>query len=297
MVAVIVLFVIVCLLAIGSIITQGYQRNQHKNKTVEQRRQSYQSVPRLQPRLVELSKYGTHLLEEVERKRQAVLESMNKLTISLDLLAVEEAKIRSGIEGESALDSFLFSQLDDRWTIIAGYRAHKGEIDRILVGPNGVFAFEVKSLGGVIHCNGDFWWRDKTDRRGNVIERGIPIADNGGRSPSRQINDTADTLERLLRGNGHDVRVVRVIVLAHPGASFGTIKNLTVDFLVHIRGVHVRGDMKKLFLCGTPLSSDQTRQIATTIIRHHEWFECKEKSAASLPRLLRPSTKASSPAS
>ncbi|KAA3421419.1 NERD domain-containing protein [Streptococcus pneumoniae] len=32
---------------------------------------------------------------------------------------------------------------------MAGYRAHEGEIDRILVGPNGVFAFEVKNLGGV----------------------------------------------------------------------------------------------------------------------------------------------------
>ncbi|WP_284155522.1 nuclease-related domain-containing protein [Sulfuricystis multivorans] len=228
------------------------------------------------PSVMALSNYGTHLLAEVERKRQASEEAIRKHQAALEEIAVEEAKIRSGLEGESRLDDFLRSRLDDTWTIIAGYRAHEGEIDRILVGPKGVFAFEVKNVGGIIHCDGDRWWRDKTDRRGNIIERDVPIADNGGRSPSRQINDAADALERLLKGNGHDAAVVRIVVLTHPRARLGNISRLNIHLLARVQDLY----MQRVLSRGAPLSADQARKIATTIRRHHEWFERKEKQSA-----------------
>ena len=279
MIAASVLFVLAGLFAVGAIIAQRYQC---KRKAIEHGQVPPRSEPERLPRVVELSNHGAHLLAEVERKRQASEEAIRKHKAILEGLTVEEAKIRSGIEGESRLDNFLLGQLNDEWTIIAGYRAHEGEIDRILVGPNGVFAFEVKNLGGVIHCDGDRWWRDKTDRYGSVVERDIPIADNGGRSPSRQINDAAGSLERLLRKKGHDVAVVRVIVFAHTGATFGNIRNLSVNFLASVPGM----DIKKVLSCGTPLSHDRARRIATTIRRHHEWFEHKERPPARFDETL-----------
>lgn len=269
MIAVSVLFVLAGMFAVGAIIVQRYQR---KRKAIEHGQLPPRSEPERLPNVVELSNHSAHLLAEVERKRQASKEAIWKHKVILEGLAVEEAKIRSGVEGESRLDDFLRGRLDDRWTIIAGYRAHRGEIDRILVGPKGVFAFEIKNLGGVIHCDGDRWWRDKTDRRGNVIERDVPIVDNGGRSPSRQINDAADALERLLRKNGHDVAVVRLIVFTHPRAELGNIQQPNVHLAALMRNL----SKQRLLSAGTPLSMDQARKIVTTIRRHHEWFERKQ---------------------
>lgn len=44
---------------------------------------------------------------------------------------------------------------------ISGYTNQKGEIDQILVGPNGVICIEVKYMNGYISCVGDAWSRDK----------------------------------------------------------------------------------------------------------------------------------------
>jgi hypothetical protein len=281
-----VLFAIAGLLALAAILVQKYQR---KGRASGHRQAPPQSEPARLPRVVGLSNHGAQLLEAVENQRQAAIAAIHEHQATLERLNVEAAKIRAGIAGESALDQFLLSRLDDRWTLIAGYRAYRGEIDRILVGPSGVFAFEIKNLGGVIHCDGDRWWRDRTDRWGNVIEHGIPITDRGGRSPSLQLNDAADALEQLLRKNGHDIQVVRVVVFAHPKAKFGNIKNLSVNFLARLPGL----DIGTLFSRGSPLSMDQARRIATSISRHHEWFERKVRLA---PRARHPSAEARAPA-
>lgn len=272
MIAVSVLFVLAGLFAVGAIIADRLQRKRTPTTSEQENHWHEHRHEGPAPGVMELSNYGARLLAEVERKRQVTEEAIRQHKATLEELAIDEAKIRSGLAGEARLDELLYS-LDDSWTIIAGYRAQEGEIDRILVGPNGVFAFEVKNLGGIIHCNGDRWWRDKTDRRGNVVERNIPIADNGGRSPSRQINDAADALERLIKGNGHEVEVVRVVVLTHPRAALGHISQLNIHFLAHVQNL----DMQRVLSRGTPLFADQERKILTAIRRHHEWFERRER--------------------
>ncbi|MEO1767676.1 nuclease-related domain-containing protein [Thiobacter aerophilum] len=273
MIVVYFLFALAILFAVSAIIAERHER---KRKATKHEQAPHRLEPERLPHVVELSNHGAHLLAEVERKRQASEEAIRKHQATLEGLAIEEAKIKSGLDGERRLDRLLRGNLDDSWTIIVGYRAYEGEIDRILVGPKGVFAFEVKNLGGVIHCNGDRWWRDKTDRRGKVIERDVPIVDNGGRSPSRQINDAADALERLLRKNGHDVKIVRAVVLTNPRAELGNISGLTVHFLAQVW----RMNMQRIFARGTPLDTEQVRKITVAIRRHHEWFERKERQPA-----------------
>ena len=73
--------------------------------------------------------------------------------------------------------SHLARLFDDRWTLVGGYRNAKGELDQLLVGPNGLMAIEIKFINGRVSCDGDRWWRDKYDRYGNLVERALPIVD------------------------------------------------------------------------------------------------------------------------
>ncbi len=181
----------------------------------------------------------------------------------------EEALWAAGQEGERRLDAFLASRLDGDWTLLAGYKNAKGEIDRILVGPEGVFAFEAKNVNGVIHCDGDHWWRDKRDRYGNLVERGVPIADKGGRGPSRQINEAVETLERFLgKRAARAPKVTRVVVFTHDRVVLGAMENISVNIVATLAGL----DMDRMFAQGGErLEDGLRRQIVALIRRDHEF--------------------------
>jgi hypothetical protein len=180
----------------------------------------------------------------------------------------DEVLWAAGQEGERRLDAFLAARLGSDWTLIAGYKNAKGEIDRILVGPEGVFAFEVKNVNGVIHCDGDTWWRDKRDRYGNLVERGVPIADKGGRGPSRQINETADALEQFLGKRAVKVRVVRVVVFTHDRAVLGTMENIAVNIVATLAGL----DLERMIAQSSGgLDDGLRRQLVALIRRDHEF--------------------------
>ena len=80
-----------------------------------------------------------------------------------------------------------------------------------------------------VHVDGDSWWCDKYDRYGNLVEEGLPFTDRSGRSPSREVNEPADDLERFLQNRRQPVSVRRAVILVHQRSELGTIRNLTVD--------------------------------------------------------------------
>src|SRR5580704_8694511 len=51
-----------------------------------------------------------------------------------------EEKIRAGIAGEQQVATELSRALADDWTLLRGYRNRRGEIDHLLLGPQGPFA-------------------------------------------------------------------------------------------------------------------------------------------------------------
>ncbi len=157
----------------------------------------------------------------------------------LEASSQEEAIWESGNQGESRVANRLAGQLDDRWTLISGYRNNRGEIDRMLVGPRGICALEIKYINGVVHFNGDEWWRDKYDRYGNLVEAGEPIVDRRGRSPSQQLNDAASQLQGFLNRHGHATQISRVVVLAHDRSQVGTTANRTVNGVCTVRALDV----------------------------------------------------------
>jgi len=143
-----------------------------------------------------------------------------------------EGRLAAGGQGEAHVLDLLARCFDDRWAAVRGYCNRAGETDILLIGPTGVAAIEVKSLNALVHVNGGSWTRDKFDRYGNVVERGRPIADTGGRSPAAQVNAVADVLQANLARRGHHLRVKRAVVLAHPASRLANVRNAEVDLVV-----------------------------------------------------------------
>jgi hypothetical protein len=138
-----------------------------------------------------------------------------------------EESIAAGMSGERAVESSLGRSLGDEWVLLRGYRNRGGEIDHLLAGPGGLLAIEVKNLNATVHVNGDTWLAFKYDRYGNLVEQ-RPVADRRGRSPSVQVNEAADELEKFLSRRSQPVTIRRAVVLAHQRSKIGNMKNPTV---------------------------------------------------------------------
>jgi hypothetical protein len=210
------------------------------------------ALPQNNASVVKLTNHGLDMINNVNEKISAaekVIEQQKKL---ISTLIVDKNKITAGIAGEKIVSEFFMRALDKRWTVIEGFLGGKGEIDFILIGPLGVFAIEVKSHNGVVSCNGDEW----TLTRPNG-ER-LALKDNGGRSPSQQITETATWLENELRKVGHEVRIPKAIILAHPKARVESVANLNIDSLIMLGATE---DFRKFLALGTPLSIDQITGI------------------------------------
>lgn len=147
-------------------------------------------------------------------------------------LSVSEAKWQTGKAGEVVLKRYLASFLDNSWTLITGIKTKKGELDAFLVGPKGLFAFEVKTRKGIISAKGDTWILDKYDNYGKLVESDIPITDNAGRSPSRQLNEAADALYEAMPPSCRTTAIHRILVFPHPKANLGYLSGLTVDLVI-----------------------------------------------------------------
>jgi hypothetical protein len=163
----------------------------------------------------------------------------------------DEEILKAGIAGEQRVARELGERLNDDWTLVHGYRNGRGEIDHLLLGPNGLFAIEVKNNNATVSINADVWAADKFDRYGNHVEH-YAIEDRGGRSPSAQLNQPADALERFLGARGQPLTIVRIVALAHARSRLGAHKNLTVhvavttqEILQVVNAQHDRLDAKR----------------------------------------------------
>ena len=184
----------------------------------------------------------------------------------------------AGIAGEQLVAVELGRALDDDWTLLRGYRNRRGEIDHLLLGPRGLFAIEVKNLNATVYVDGDRWRADKYDNYGNLVEQ-RPIADRRGRSPSVQLNEPADDLERFLRERGQPVQVQRVVILAHRRSRLGAVRNPAV-----LVGTSA-GDV--LALIGNPadrLSPGQRAEIQRLIQHDHEFHGQRRRTGRRPPR-------------
>ena len=66
-----------------------------------------------------------------------------------------------GLQGEKTVIKHLNKTLNDEYYLLNDVYMHNGggDIDHIVLGPNGVFVLETKNWSGKITCNGDDWQR------------------------------------------------------------------------------------------------------------------------------------------
>lgn len=187
----------------------------------------------------------------------------------------EELQYAAGEAGESRLSLYLRERLDRRWTILHGYKNRLGEIDILLVGPKGVFAFEVKAQRGVFHTDGSRWWYDKYDNYGNLVEQALPLADKGDRGPDRQLNEPANLLEKFLESRGCKVLIMRAIVLVNERARLGEMRDVGVHLVAPLAAL----DLDRLFArSGEDFDQATVERIVALVQKDHAWHSERNKA-------------------
>jgi hypothetical protein len=116
-----------------------------------------------------------------------------------------------GWEGEKQVAKLLTKKLNDDYYILNGLylSGGGGDIDHIVLGPNGIFVLETKNWSGSISCSGDEW-----QRRGKRNYSG---------SPSRQVKRNVAKIKQIIDNNSNlrslGIRVERIVVLTNNHAT------------------------------------------------------------------------------
>ncbi len=155
----------------------------------------------------------------------AILELAGLIFLLVPLIAfyfyLRKYRIFSGgLVGEREVAALLDKTLSDDYFVINDLylRGGGGDIDHIILGPNGIFVLETKNWSGVISCSGDVWQR--------LGKR------NFSSSPSRQIKRNAAKINQIidkapnLRSSG--IWVEGIVVFTNKHASL-RISNPTVQ--------------------------------------------------------------------
>jgi len=188
-------------------------------------------------RLIQLSDHPAQLLQDARAHRDVAPVRRRWWSWIVGIFSVraerrsgptaQEESIAAGMAGERRVAAELGQVLGDEWALFQGYRNRRGEIDHLLLGPAGLFAIEVKYRNATVYIHGDDWQFTKFDSWGNKVDQGR-IADATGRSPSVQLNEPADELERFLHSRRQPVSITRVVILNHARSKVGHSKDLTV---------------------------------------------------------------------
>jgi hypothetical protein len=116
---------------------------------------------------------------------------------------------QKGLEGEERLRSRLREILDDRCVIF--YNVAGGDLDCVIVAPQGVWAIEAKHYVGEIFCTGSHWCR--------VRRRNHEVYPEAMRSPSEQLTRGIMDLKAFFLSRGIRTWIQGMVVFTHPRSS------------------------------------------------------------------------------
>ncbi|MET9925919.1 MULTISPECIES: nuclease-related domain-containing protein [unclassified Streptomyces] len=141
-------------------------------------------------------------------------------------LRSELARRQAGMAAEDRA-AYELSVLSNDWRLFRGYANRRGEVDLLLVGPQGIWAVEVKGRAVVVHVDGHRWTFEKFDRYGNQVGQGV-LQDKRGRSWGQQVHDVGRQLEKFLSSRGLRVLVNPVVAVVNDNAAMGSFRDSTV---------------------------------------------------------------------
>jgi hypothetical protein len=159
-----------------------------------------------------------------------------------------------GWEGEKQVVKLLTVKLNDDYYILNDLYLHNGggDIDHIVLGPNGVFVLETKNWSGSISCSGDEWQR--------------PGKRNFSGSPSRQVKRNAAKIKQIIDDNPNlrslAIWVEGIVVLTNNNATLH-LNNPTVSVLKLSQVTNYIS----VFKSSRSLSRDQLEVIGKEIIK------------------------------
>jgi len=188
------------------------------------------------------------------------------LYLPLGILAIgnffqkRSTRYSDGLAAEKLVSEYLH-ELDDSYYLIddikllGGY----GNIDHIVLGPNGVFVIETKNYTGDIRCKGDDWIR---------YYGGSLIPEREMKSPSRQVKRNAVKIKQLIDSAKIfkppiSLWVDGIVVFTNPKAEL-ELSDATVSILrLHGLCGYIKGKRS-----GINLSLQEINLIATAILKH-----------------------------
>ena len=116
-----------------------------------------------------------------------------------------------GTEGEERLQRHLKQILDERCEVFYNLPVASGDLDVVIVAPQGVWAFESKNYSGEISCAQGHWCRAK--------RRGDEVSIEAMRSPSEQLTRAIMHLKSYLLSQGIHTWVRGIVVFTNPRVS------------------------------------------------------------------------------
>lgn len=133
------------------------------------------------------------------------------------------AKVMEGIKGEDFFHACLSAIISKSDSVLyRGVPTDYGDIDYLLVGTNGIYAFEIKNHSGYINYNENGWKKVKISGGGLAYTGGIG-------NPSGQLGRNIMWLKNYLKSQGiENIWIKGIVVFTHPRARLSVkgLKNI-----------------------------------------------------------------------
>lgn len=165
----------------------------------------------------------------------------------------KRALCRVGLKGENALRDHLREILTDEHTVIYNVPVEKGDIDCIIIGPEGLYAIEAKNHKGIITYTNNSWRQLKKGRNGNCYTGSL-------KNPSYQLISNIKWLKNYLARCNIRTWINGLIVFTNPDTV------LSIDNLATVKAIkldEVKTEMKKNDMLAAPIR----QSIETHILR------------------------------
>jgi len=156
-----------------------------------------------------------------------------------------------GLKGENALRDHLREILTDEHTVLYNVPAEKGDIDCIIIGPEGLYAIEAKNHKGVITYADSSWKQVKRSRNGSFHTESL-------KNPSFQLIGNIKWLKGYLARYNIKAWVNGLIVFTNPDAIISTD---SLNTLKAIKLKELKSEMKNNMLAEPVRQSIETRLL------------------------------------